>query len=219
MGLRMRSGVTSSILSPYRKAAIIQTPTNEAYRVVRKETECEDSDAESTDFTDLNKATIAQEADDASHASYVNVNPTQLCYQDDDTRLGNVYIESGTEVTNPTYMNINATAKDDDTHLSNVYIESSTEVTDPTDNKVTATQESDDSSLASYVNVNRTQLLCASNSEVDEVHLSNVYIESGPESTDPTYMNINATATQGTATTTHASYVNVHMGQFSQTKN
>ena len=77
---------------------------------------------------------------------------------------------------------------------------------DPTDNKVTATQESDDSSLVSYVNVNPTQS-CASTPEVDEVHLSNVYVESCTESTDSTYMDINATVTQGAATTTHASYV------------
>ena len=175
--LRMRPSV--SILIPYRKADITQMPRNEAPRGVRKEAECEESDLESTDPTDNKFAT--QKGDDTS---YVNLNPTQLPYVDNDTRL------------------------------SNVHIESSAEATDPTDlNKATITQVADDTSHDSYVNMNLTEL-CPP--KVDDARPSNVYIESGTEATDPTYMNINATATQRAATTTHTSYVNVNIAQFSE---
>ena len=218
-----------TILLPYRY--IVQTTTNEAYKVVRKETECEESDAESTEPSYINKATVAQESDDISHASYVNVNPTQLHYVEDDTRLSNVYVESGMEATDPTdlnkatitqdaddtshasYVNVNPTQlhfANDDRRLSNVSDESGT---DPTDlNKAAIAQDADDTTYTSYVNVNPTQMHYLD----DDTHSSNVSIESGLEATDPTYMNINATVAQGATTTTHTSYVNI--AQFGKMK-
>jgi hypothetical protein len=92
-----------------KKADIIQIPRNEAHMVVRNETEFEESDTEKTDPTDSNIVTTTQDADDASHDSYVSVNPTQMCTSTPEGDTSNVYIDSGKEATNPTYANINVT--------------------------------------------------------------------------------------------------------------
>ena len=218
----------TSILLPYRNIYVIQTTTNKTYRVERKEAECKESDTESTDATDLNKATVAQDADDTSHASYVNVNPTQLHYVDDDTRLSNVYVESGMEATDPTdlnkttisqdadnisqasYVNVNPTQLHGDTCLSN---ESGAEATDPAYVNVnaTATQRATTTTRASYVGMNPTQL-CTTISKVDYAHSSNVCVESGTEATDSTDLN-KATVAQEADDTSDASYVNVNPTQ------
>ena len=102
----------------YRKADIVKTPRNEPYKAVRKENECEQSDTETTAPT---KVTTPQEAD----VIYANVDPTQLCTltskNDGDQRLRNVYVESDTEATDPTYGNVTIPTKqgsDTTTHTS-----------------------------------------------------------------------------------------------------
>ena len=114
----MRSSVTSINFISYRKADIIQTPRNEVYKAVRKEDECEQSDTEATAPT---KVTTPQEAD----VIYANVDPTQLCTltskNDGDQRLCNVYAESDSEATDPTYGNVTIPTKqgsDTTTHAS-----------------------------------------------------------------------------------------------------
>ena len=77
--------------------------------MVTRETELEESDTETVDPTNINKITTTQESNDANHAIYMNVDETQLCTsttRGDDIRLHNVYIESDTEATDPTYGNI-----------------------------------------------------------------------------------------------------------------